>query len=205
MRTALQFGRQCLRHRSPQLAARLLQRQFFAPHRCFSGFRRPPRPAGTKVTVLSLLTPAAFVALSEEQCGDGKTPEDHMLEASRAEIAKELPDDIHGLTRLWKGTCLCFDCYIFEPIATTFRFFHLVIIFVPVLVTIPLIWVGRRQKTRDGERSGTLWWYGFLVHSMERAGPAFIKVRSRCSFPPRLLTSSIARPMGSFSNRHLPA
>jgi len=51
-----------------------------------------------------------------------------------------------------------------------------VIIFVPVIVAIPAIWIGDRVKDRDNERKGTLWWYGFLVSSMERAGAAFIKV-----------------------------
>ena len=99
-----------------------------------------------------------------------------MLEASRAEIAKEIPEDVHGLRRIWKTVFLFVDTLIFEPIATTFRFLHLVVIFVPVIGAMPLIWLGRRQKKRDNERSGTLWWYSFLVRSMERAGPAFIKV-----------------------------
>ena len=99
-----------------------------------------------------------------------------MLEASRAEIAKEVPEDVHGLKKVWKVVCLGVDLYIFEPVATTFRFLHLVVIFVPVLATIPVIWLGVRQRDQDNERTGTLWWYAFLVHSMERAGPAFIKV-----------------------------
>lgn len=123
-----------------------------------------------------MLSPAAFVALSEEDNGDGKTPEEHMLEASRAEIAKEIPEDVRGLRRLWKAIYIFADTLIVEPIATTFRFLHLVIIFVPVIGTMPLIWLGTRQKNRDNERSGTLWWYSFLVRSMERAGPAFIKL-----------------------------
>lgn len=127
--------------------------------------------------VWSLLSPAAFVALSEEETGDGKTPEIHMLEASRAEIAKEIPEELHGLARAWRGFCLYVDTLVVEPIATVFRFLHLVVIFVPVIGTIPLIWLGRRRKDRDNERAGTLWWYSFLVHSMERAGPAFIKVQ----------------------------
>lgn len=114
--------------------------------------------------------------LSEEDNGDGKTPEEHMLEASRAEIQKRVPDDMHGLSRVWRYFCLFIDKCIYEPIATGFRFLHLVVIFVPVIATAPALWFGRRRKDRDNERSGTLWWYGFLVHSMERAGPAFIKV-----------------------------
>jgi aarF domain-containing kinase len=52
----------------------------------------------------------------------------------------------------------------------------LIFIFVPVIVTVPVIWFGQRQPERDNERSGTLWWYAFLVNGMERAGAAFIKV-----------------------------
>ncbi len=130
---------------------------------------------GTRVLYASL-TPAAFVLLSEEDNGDGKTPEEHMLEASRAEIQKVVPHDIHGLRRAWRYLCLIVDLYIYEPIATGFRFLHLVVIFVPVIVTTPIVWFGRRLKDRDNERTGTIWWYGFLIRSMERAGPAFIKV-----------------------------
>jgi aarF domain-containing kinase len=50
------------------------------------------------------------------------------------------------------------------------------VIFVPVILSVPAIWFGRRHSDKDGERSGTLWWYGFLVRSMELAGPAFIKL-----------------------------
>ena len=124
------------------------------------------------------LSPAAFVALSEEDDADGKTPEEHMLEASRAEIAKELPSDVHGIKRAWKALLLGIDCYIVEPVATVLRFFHLVIIFVPVIGTLPIIFIGARRKDRDNERSGTLWWYSFLVNAMERGGPAFIKVNT---------------------------
>lgn len=99
-----------------------------------------------------------------------------MLEASRAEIEKRVPENIHGLKRAWQGLFIFVDTWVYEPIATGFRFLHLLFIFVPVIVTVPSIWLGRRIKNRDNERAGTLWWYGFLVHSMERAGPAFIKV-----------------------------
>ena len=178
MRTAFSIGRSCLQ-RSPQRICRPLFRNAFHYHS--TGFRRiiwrkPPKPYGVKVTLLALLSPGAFVALSEAEIEDGKTPEEHMLEASRAELAKEIPADVHGLKRASYAVYLGFDLYIFEPIATTLRFFHLVIIFLPVLATIPSIWIGPRRKSLDNERTGALWWYSFLVHGMERAGPAFIKV-----------------------------
>jgi aarF domain-containing kinase len=101
-----------------------------------------------------------------------------MLKASQQEGKKTLPEDIQGFRRLQKGIVLFLDNYIIEPICTGLRLVRLVVIFVPVILAVPAIWCGRRVKERDGERTGTLWWYGFLVNSMERAGPAFIKVRT---------------------------
>lgn len=177
MRTAFLFSRLCFRH-----GFQRVRPSVFRPHhRPFSTtgsarrawFRRPPI---TGPILLSALSPAAFIKIGEEEYHDGKTGEDHMLEASRDELRKSIPDGVHGIRRLWRGVIFVFDQYIYEPIATGFRFIHLVLIFVPVIFTIPATWIGRRHKDRDNERSGTLWWYGFLVHSMERAGPAFIKV-----------------------------
>ncbi|KAL2047585.1 hypothetical protein N7G274_000627 [Stereocaulon virgatum] len=178
MRTAFSIGRLCFRPKPQQFLTTFArhERHYSLPFRWRIPYRPPPKPPRGRVVTWSLLTPATFVALSEEDDGDGKTPEDHMLEASRAEIAKELPDDIHGVMRAWRRFCLFVDVAIVEPLATTFRFLHLVIIFVPVIFTIPVIWFGRRRKLRDSERVGTLWWYSFLVRSMERAGPAFIKL-----------------------------
>ena len=177
MRTVFALGRLCLRQKPRRLIAPIARYQrHYSIRTPWSVFHRPPKPPRGSILIWSLLSPAAFVALSEEDSGDGKTPEEHMLEASRAEIAKEIPEDVHGLRRIWRTLFLFVDTLIFEPIATTLRFLHLVVIFVPVIGAMPMIWLGRRQKRRDDERSGTLWWFSFLVWSMERAGPAFIKV-----------------------------
>ncbi|KAL8932782.1 MAG: hypothetical protein Q9211_006128, partial [Gyalolechia sp. 1 TL-2023] len=173
MRAASLLGRLCFRSaiRRPPIPQPLLRTQrWVTPRTRSTGSKRRGR------ILYALLTPAAFVRLSEEDNGDGKTPEEHMLEASREEIKKEVPDSVHGWTRAWKEFCFFLDLYIYEPIATGFRFLHLAIIFVPVIATTPAVWLGRRVKERDSERSGTLWWYDFLVRSMERAGPAFIKL-----------------------------
>lgn len=126
--------------------------------------------------MLAALSPLAFVELSEEEGGDGETGEGRMLEASRQEIAEYVPEYLRGSRKIRRGIWRFFDTYIIEPIATGLRFLHLVFIFVPVIATVPIIWLGAKQKDRDDERSGTLWWYGFLVSSMERAGAAFIKL-----------------------------
>ena len=99
-----------------------------------------------------------------------------MLEVSRKEIAKKVADDDRGLSRIRHKILIFLDLYIWEPLCTGVRFLQLLVIFVPVIVSVPAIWIGTRQKDRDNERSGTLWWYGFLVIAMEYAGPAFIKV-----------------------------
>jgi aarF domain-containing kinase len=122
---------------------------------------------------------AAFAELAGKDNADaGDTGELRMLSASRAEIAKQVPDDDRGLARVGHAVVLFLDVYVWEPLCTGVRFLQLVAIFVPVIVCVPAVWFGRRQKERDGERSGTLWWYGFLVRAMEHAGPAFIKVRA---------------------------
>lgn len=131
----------------------------------------------TRTVLLSAtLTPAAFLRISEQEPMEGKTSEEQMLEASRAELKKKSPKESHGLRRVLESLVFVFDQYFYEPLCTGFRFLHLVVIFVPVIVTVPVIWFGRRLKHRDNERSGTLWWYAFLVKSMEKAGPAFIKL-----------------------------
>ncbi|PGH00507.1 Atypical/ABC1/ABC1-C protein kinase [Helicocarpus griseus UAMH5409] len=157
--------------------------------------KSPPRPARTTTLLLAAaLTPAAFLQLAEngsESDDSCTTGESEMLAASREEARRVIPDDVHGLVRFCRSLYILVDQYVVEPVATALRFLHLVVIFVPVIVAVPAIWVGRRVKHRDGERTGTLWWYGFLVRGMERAGAAFIKLgqwaASRSDiFPPEL-------------------
>lgn len=123
------------------------------------------------------LAAAAFVGLSETGSADPEdTSQGRMLEVSREEIRKTAGESDGTLAHLGRRVLLILDLYVWEPICTGFRFLQLVAIFVPVILTVPAIWIGSRQPDRDNERTGTLWWYGFLVRSMEWAGPAFIKV-----------------------------
>jgi aarF domain-containing kinase len=126
----------------------------------------------------SPLPPAAFVALSQGDNDDGKTGEERMLETSRAELEEHVPRMLENSNKWRRRIYFLIDIYIWEPICTTLRFFHLFVIFMPVILTVPAIWMGRRIRDRDNERTGTLWWYGYLVWSMERAGAAYIKVGS---------------------------
>ena len=117
------------------------------------------------------------MALSErDNNGTNHTAETRMLEASRREIQKKIDDDDRGFSRIRHKMVLLIDVYIWEPLCTTLRFLELVTIFVPVIIAVPAVWIGRRHPDRDNERTGKLWWYCLLVNAMEMAGPTFIKL-----------------------------
>lgn len=181
MSTIFMFGRSCGRRNLPKLFSFIPRRQ-----PCHSPWNRKyslkdPRQRSQKNPRLVLwsiaaLAPGAFVKISEEEPEQGLTHEQQMLKISREEISKKVPEDAKGLAKAWKSLVYVLDQYFYEPLATTFRFFHLLIIFVPVIVSIPIVFVGPRHKDRDNARIGVVWWFTFLVKSMERAGPAFIKL-----------------------------
>ena len=177
MRTGFVFcARQLLRQQhgnSITLMRRLGSRSYHSSKQIPWRGRRVPLQAKAGAATMGA---AAFFELSRQEKGDEETGEQRMLEVSRDEIKKKMADDDRGLSRAVHRVVLLVDLYIWEPIATGIRFVQLVFIFVPVIIAVPALWLGRRQPHRDGERSGTLWWYGFLVQSMEWAGPAFIKL-----------------------------
>ncbi|RDI88379.1 hypothetical protein Vi05172_g1142 [Venturia inaequalis] len=117
-----------------------------------------------------------MVAISGDNADDTKTGEQKMLEASHEELINRVPKRLENSKKIRRGIYFWIDAYIVEPVCTGLRFLHLVFIFVPVIVTIPVIWLGARKPDRDNERGGTLWWYALLVNSLERAGAAFIKL-----------------------------
>lgn len=187
MRTFLLFSRQCLRSGFQQHAVHHTARSSARPFTSISFIRQQfhtPRFRGrtiiwSGVAGAAALSPLAFVGIANDKSTNGdKTHEEAMLEVSRKELKEQVPKVLQHSTKYRRGIYFFIEDYIIEPIATGFRFLHLVIIFVPVIVTIPVIWLGQKQTDRDNERSGTLWWYSFLVSSMERAGAAFIKVRN---------------------------
>ncbi|KAK1083672.1 hypothetical protein LTR33_003113, partial [Friedmanniomyces endolithicus] len=190
MRAALLLSRTCWRCTGESVRPQILRHVQYSIHsgrtaKSFSilrnarhTFRRPPSPVKGGTALLALLSPAAFVSIAEDDDDlNGKTHEAQMLEMSRQELEEaRIPERLQNSQKWRRGLWRFLDKWIVEPIATGVRFLHLVVIFVPVLVTIPVIWFGEREADRDNERSGTLWWYGFLVSSMERAGAAFIKL-----------------------------
>lgn len=180
------MGRQCTRPGLSRLVARASNRPFvnasfirrrFAPPK-LNGRTILWSGAATGAAGGTLLSSLAFVEVANSKASNGEqTHEEAMLEASRKELDEQVPAALQNSAKYRRGIYFFLDDYIIEPIATGLRFLHLLVIFVPVIVTIPAVWLGARQPDRDNERSGTLWWYGFLVGSMERAGAAFIKVR----------------------------
>lgn len=107
------------------------------------------------------------------------TLEQRLLETSENERHAQhyrVGKERSALYKFFKHLKIAFTRYIYEPIATGLRFIQLIIIFVPVFATIPIMFIGARDPERENERTGTLWWYSFLVKQMERAGPTFIKV-----------------------------
>ncbi|KAI0019176.1 hypothetical protein F4780DRAFT_461033 [Xylariomycetidae sp. FL0641] len=148
---------------------------------------------------------AAFISLSEkDNGGTEQTAEGRMLEASREELEKSVGSNERGLRRLVHEVLIFLDLYIWEPLCTGVRFCHLVVIFVPVILTVPAIWLGNRQPERDNERSGTLWWYNFLVWAMEAAGPAFIKLGQWAASRTDIFPNEMCDIMGELHS-HAPA
>lgn len=99
-----------------------------------------------------------------------------MLEISRQEVQRSATKEVQGLPHFLQSLFLLWNYYVYDTVATGFRFAHLVAVFLPVILTAPAVWFGRQIEGRQGTRTGTLWWYNYLVKSMERAGPTFIKV-----------------------------
>lgn len=184
-RTCSRFGSQAVRpqvvrHIQYSLRSGRHQKSFSLLRSVRESFRPPPGPVKGGSLLLAALGPAAFVQIAEEEeenyHDNGKTHEQQMLEISRQELAEYVPERLRNSRHFRRSLWRFFDTYIVEPLATGLRFLHLLVIFVPVVVTVPVIWLGSRQADKDNERSGTLWWYWLLVSSMERAGAAFIKL-----------------------------
>ncbi|KAG5365698.1 ABC1 family protein [Yarrowia sp. B02] len=120
--------------------------------------------------------------------------EQFYLDSQKETRDRKLPDYEDSSNKLYvfaRRLLTRLEIWIWDPIATTFRFFYLSILFAPVLVTMPAIMFGPRDKSKDNERYTAIWWYGFLTTMMERAGASFIKLgqwaASRTDiFPPQL-------------------
>ncbi|KAK9468907.1 ABC1 family-domain-containing protein [Lipomyces arxii] len=90
---------------------------------------------------------------------------------------------------------LAFFDYVYDTLATCFRFLHLASIFTPVILMSPAVLVGKRVA--ESETTGALWWYKYLIWSMEQAGPTFIKLgqwaASRTDIFPRMMCAEMSK------------
>lgn len=67
--------------------------------------------------------------------------------------------------------------YVVDPCITIARFVELTFIFIPVLLTAPICWIGSKdRRTGESVRSGARLWYRYLRWSSEHAGASFIKL-----------------------------
>ncbi|TFK56667.1 ABC1-domain-containing protein [Heliocybe sulcata] len=93
---------------------------------------------------------------------------------------------------------------IWEPILTARRFIHLLALFLPVLISAPMVLVGLPEAKYEGDRWGAVWWYGFLVEQMERAGPTFIKLAQWAASRADLFPTVLCEKMGKLHSRGHP-
>ena len=146
-----------------------------------SSFKRIPPSRFVVGISAAAAIPIVAQNLEDDVCEkqeDNLTLEQRLLDTSEGERRQQTYGanrELSVIYRFCKNIKILFLRYIYEPIATGLRFIHIVVIFVPVILTIPLVYIGARDPERDNERSGTLWWYSFLVRQMERAGATFIK------------------------------
>ena len=99
---------------------------------------------------------------------DISTPQD-------IEIQKGEPSNLK-IIRILDRILDWLDNWLLEPILICKRFFHVLLLFSPIVIALPIIFIGKRYPEEHDERTGTLWWYDLVMNQMELAGPTFIKV-----------------------------
>ncbi|CAG8457164.1 5853_t:CDS:2 [Paraglomus occultum] len=137
-------------------------------------YRRPP-------TWRPLLPRIAFITLPLSFCRHNFT-----LALTEFDIPKNTirlspinQSSVHARSetpRLLSAIVSFLSDYVIEPILVGWRFSYLTLLFLPVILTTPALFIGERVEKHGNERSGALWWYDLLVRQMETAGPTFIKL-----------------------------
>ncbi|KAL5535829.1 hypothetical protein ACEPAF_3923 [Sanghuangporus sanghuang] len=94
--------------------------------------------------------------------------------------------------------------WLWEPLFTARRFAYLLIIFVPVILTAPVVFFGTVEVRAGGERTGTLWWYNFLVRALQMAGPTFIKLAQWAASREDIFPTELCRRMGKLHSNGKP-
>jgi hypothetical protein len=135
---------------------------------------RPAIALSTNKVTCSILAASSFRIHSVDKKAVRIGSEPLPATPSEIEFAELTHESRFLLVRICKRIVQFLDDWILEPILTLRRLTHILVLFIPIAVTVPIVFFG--QKVNENERSGTLWWYDFLATQMERAGPTFIKV-----------------------------
>ncbi|KAI0257178.1 ABC1-domain-containing protein [Lactifluus subvellereus] len=94
--------------------------------------------------------------------------------------------------------------HIWEPILTARRFIHLFFLFIPVILSSPMLLVGCPEQRLQGDKWGAVWWYGYLVAQMDRAGPTFIKLAQWAASRADLFPALLCERMGKMHSQGRP-
>lgn len=137
------------------------------------GYGRPLRLGLLAASALAA-APSVFYLRAEEQ------PESKHASGEAHQQLDQLPAErAHQQETRKRSWLRCLfnsiDWLILEPLSTLRRFIFLALLFLPVIVTCPLLL--RQALPHQQDPPSVRWWYGLLVKQMERAGPTFIKVR----------------------------
>lgn len=133
------------------------------------------KPVSTVITPRAspLLSAIALHHFDKKKAARIGTP-DAPATPHEIEIAEDTHSSKYLLIRICQHIIQALDTYIIEPFLTVRRLAHILLLFLPVVATVPVVFFG--QKVDQQDKTGTLWWYDFLATQMERAGPTFIKV-----------------------------
>ncbi|PKI84026.1 hypothetical protein MVES1_002047 [Malassezia vespertilionis] len=91
------------------------------------------------------------------------------------------------------------------------RFIVLAVIFFPVLITVPLLFIGKSKRIADSNegmnesvRWGALLWYKLLVKQMEFAGPTFVKLGQWAGSRHDLFPDALCNMFGKLHSNNKP-
>ncbi|KAG0173316.1 hypothetical protein DFQ29_007995 [Apophysomyces sp. BC1021] len=141
-----------------------------------------------------VLYSASFASAMPARYGSNDRPV--AVPPSKTEVAIATPSG-YRLVRLFSRLFKLLDDWVLEPLLTLQRLAHILLLFVPIVLSSPAILLGNRVADEEDERTGTLWWYDFLSTQMERAGPTFIKlaqwIASRTDLFPLALCTRLSK------------
>ncbi|CAL1694982.1 unnamed protein product [Somion occarium] len=140
--------------------------------------------------------PAVFASPTLIPCPS--PPQDEQIDATI--LSPDEGDDRSILSRIGS----VFIDRIWEPILTARRFIYLFFVFVPVLLSAPMLLVGSPEERLQGDRWGAVWWYNFLTTQMQRAGPTFVKLAQWAASRADLFPALLCQRMGTLHSSGIP-